>query len=138
LAHYERLSGDSVFREADALVAFAETHGVDIRTHAVLDQVRDDGFCLKPSSRAWPNTERIKAHLALFELAQRDPRPVVQGSVKLLLDRYLTPSGSWIDQFDGDGRAIAATAPASTFYHVFLAFAEVLRLEPRLSRVDAV
>ncbi len=137
LAHYERLSGDSVLREADALVAFAETHGVDVRTQAVRDQVRDDGFCLTASSRTWPNTERIKAHLALFELAERDPRPAVHGSVMLLLDRYLTPSGSWIDQFDGDGRPIAAAAPASTFYHVFLAFAEVLRLEPRLSRVDA-
>jgi N-acylglucosamine 2-epimerase/mannose-6-phosphate isomerase len=134
LAQYQRLTGEDVSREAEALVAFAERHGVDPASHATFNQVRDDGAPIDPASRTWPNTERVKAHVALYELLGRDPTVPVTQSTRLLLDRYLnaTPPGSWIDNFDALGRPLAKTAPTSTLYHVFLAFAEVLRLEGRL------
>src|SRR5262249_34569965 len=124
-------------REAAALVDFAERYGVDPASHATYDEVRDDGAPLKRSSRTWPNTERIKGHLALFELEGRDPRAAVADSARLLLDRYLnvTPYGSWIDQFDAEGKSMSKAAPTSTLYHVFLAFSEVLRLEPKLAQL---
>lgn len=134
LAQYHRLTGREVVNEAQALVEFAE-RCVDPETFAVFDEVRDDGLAVRATSRTWPNAERIKGHLALFELAGRDPRAAVNGSARLLFDRYLSapPHGSWIDQFDAGGNPIATTAPASTLYHLFLAFAEVLRLEPALA-----
>ena len=97
--------------------------------------VQDDGTAIDRGSRTWPNTERIKGHLALFELDGRPPHGPVAGSARLLLDRYLNvePRGGWIDHFDPGGRQIATAVPTSTLYHVFLAFAEVLRLESRLS-----
>lgn len=54
----------------------------------------------------------------------------MRSSVGLLMDRYLahTPRGAWIDAFDAEGNSIVKTIPASTLYHVFLAFAEVLRV----------
>ncbi|MEZ6023925.1 MAG: AGE family epimerase/isomerase [Hyphomonadaceae bacterium] len=115
LAQYQRLSGEDVIAEAKALTAFAEAHGVDPQSHAVYDAVRDDGAPLKRSSRSWTNTERIKAHLALFELTGADPREPVRQSVNLLLERYLaTPTrGAWIDQFDGEGRPMTDIVPAS-------------------------
>lgn len=133
LAQYHRLSGRDVTKEALGLTEFGELC-VDAARGAVPDEVRDDGMVLRSGSRTWPNTERIKAHLGLFELIGKDPRAAVNGSVRLLLGRYLTncPKGSWIDRFDAQGRPIATAAPASTFYHLFLAFAEVLRLEPAL------
>jgi mannose/cellobiose epimerase-like protein (N-acyl-D-glucosamine 2-epimerase family) len=70
--------------------------------------------------------------LALFELLGRDPRAPVATASRLLLDRYLKPNGAWIDRLDERGHTIAGPTPASTFYHVFLAFAEALRLEPLL------
>ncbi|MDX2275835.1 MAG: AGE family epimerase/isomerase [Hyphomonadaceae bacterium] len=134
LAQFQRISGTNMVKEAEALVAFAEAHGVDQASHVTFDEVRDDGAPLRKSSRTWPNTERIKGHLALFELTGADPRPAVAGSARLLLDRYLavTPRGGWIDQFDADGKPLSANMPTSTFYHVFLAFAEILRLQPKL------
>jgi mannose/cellobiose epimerase-like protein (N-acyl-D-glucosamine 2-epimerase family) len=134
LAQYQRHTGTVLEREAAALVDFAESCGVDRATHVTYNQVRDDGAPLDRGSRSWPNTERIKGHLALFELAGRDPRAAIAGSARLLLDRYLavTPRGAWIDAFDAERRPLSKTAPASTLYHVFLAFAELLRLEPRL------
>jgi mannose/cellobiose epimerase-like protein (N-acyl-D-glucosamine 2-epimerase family) len=136
LASCQRLSGLDLGAEAAALVDFSERYGVDPATHVTFNQIRDDGAAMDRGSRSWPNTERIKGHLALFELTGRDPRPAVAGSARLLLDRYLavTPRGSWIDQFDEAGRPMSTAAPTSTLYHVFLAFAEILRLEPRLTR----
>ena len=33
-------------------------------------------------------------------------------------------AGAWYDQFDGEGRSLVATIPASSFYHVLCAVAE--------------
>lgn len=134
LVQYGRLSGDNVSAEAAALVDFAERFGVDPQTQVAFQAVRDDGAPIDRGSRTWPNTERIKGWLALFESAGRDPRAALAGSARLLLDRYLATEipGLWIDHFDAEGRPTSKTAPASTFYHVFLAFAEMLRLEPKL------
>jgi mannose/cellobiose epimerase-like protein (N-acyl-D-glucosamine 2-epimerase family) len=132
LAQYQRFSGDNVEQEAAALVDFAEAHGVDAALGMAFDTFDASGAPLQRTSRAWPNTERIKGHLALFELTGRDPRPAVASASRLLLDRYLLPYGAWIDRLNEQGEPAPGPAPASTFYHVFLAFAEVLRLEPVL------
>jgi mannose/cellobiose epimerase-like protein (N-acyl-D-glucosamine 2-epimerase family) len=104
----------------------------------VFDAVRDDGAQLRTTSRAWTNTERIKAWLALFELTGRDPRREVAGSLHLLFGRYFAglPLGLWRDQFDAEGQPLSKAVPASIVYHLFLAFSEVLRLQPRLIALD--
>jgi N-acylglucosamine 2-epimerase/mannose-6-phosphate isomerase len=134
LCTYQRLTGQDLGAEAAALVDFSERHGVNAATQVTFNRVRDDGLALDRGSRTWPNTERIKGHLALFETNGRDGRTAIAGSARVLLDRYLdvSPRGSWIDHFDADGRPIATAAPTSTLYHLFLAFAEILRLEERL------
>ncbi len=137
LAQYQKLSGVDFAREAETLVAVSELHGVDPQSQAVLNSVSDEGAPRDSSSRSWPNTERIKGWLGLYELTGRDPTPAVAASCRVLLDRYLAPPaprGAWTDHFDASGRAIAKAIPASILYHVFLAFAEVLRLEPKLSK----
>lgn len=135
LGEYHRQRRADVMTDAAALVDFAERFGVDPSSHAVFDEVRDDGAPLKTSSRTWPNTERIKGMLALFEFGDADTRPAIEASTRLLLERYLavSPRGSWMDQFDANGAPMAKAAPTSTMYHVFLAFAEILRLEAPLT-----
>jgi mannose/cellobiose epimerase-like protein (N-acyl-D-glucosamine 2-epimerase family) len=131
LTRYRALSGRDVAAPAAALTAFAERHGVDPVTQLTYNQVRDDGAALDSGSRTWPNTERIKAHLALFELTGADPRPAVSKTIAALFVNHLKadPAGSWIDRVDAARRPVALTAPTSTLYHLFLAFAEVLRLQ---------
>jgi N-acylglucosamine 2-epimerase/mannose-6-phosphate isomerase len=133
LTQFARLSGDATSAQAAALLEFAERAGVDAEGFA-FQLVRDDGAHLDRASRTWPNAERIKGHLALFEAFGHDPREPVASSTRLLLDRYLATEirGLWMDHFDAQRKPIAVNVPASTFYHVFLAFAEVLRLEARL------
>jgi len=132
LANHQRLTGRDHAATATGLAGFAEAHGVDPSTQVTFDAVRDDGQPLDRGSRTWPNTERIKGAIAIYELAGRDPRAALAGSAGLLLDRYLTPAGLWTDRFDEHGAPTIDTVPASTLYHVFLAFSELLRVAPAL------
>ena len=116
--------------EIRAAVAFAEKYGIDPETHITYNRVRDDGVAIDKGSRVWPNTERLKSSIALYELDGIDPASVIDPTCRLLLDRYLaygTP-GTWMDAYDADGAAATTSVPASTLYHLFLAFAEVLRI----------
>lgn len=125
-----KLLGLPLEAQIRALSSFAEKHGVDPATKITFNTVRDDGAPIDRASRTWPNTERIKAAIALHELDGVDPAPAIESSAAILFDRYLgrTLPGTWVDVVDANGKTVSGTAPASTFYHVFLAFAEVLRV----------
>jgi mannose/cellobiose epimerase-like protein (N-acyl-D-glucosamine 2-epimerase family) len=135
LAYYQRLTGEDVAGLAARSAVFAERHGVDPGTRAVYDALNEDGSVLRGSSRVWTNTERIKAALALYELDGRDPRGALATSTGLIFGRYFAGNlpGLWTDQFDASGKALSTATPASCVYHLFLAFAEMLRLEPRIA-----
>lgn len=135
LAQYQRLTGEDVGAIAARLAEFAERHGVDPSSGAVYDALSEDGSALRKSSRVWTNTERIKAALGLFELEGRDPRGAIATSTDLIVERYFAGNlaGLWTDQLDADGNALTSTTPASCVYHLFLAFSEMLRLEPRIA-----
>lgn len=122
--------GMDVGADIRAANRFAEMHGINPATGMVHNSVRDDGVVLDAGSRTWPNCERIKAAIALWELDGVDPGPVIDAAAGALLRRYLArqPAGIWMDAFDAEGHEAARTVPASTLYHVFLAFAEVLRI----------
>ena len=135
LAQYQRLSGDHIAADAQALVDWSEGCGVERASGAVYDAVGEGGAPLKRSSRTWTNTERIKGWLGLHEITGRDPSEAVTKTLDLLFGRYFAGSlpGVWVDQFDMEARAMTETVPASTVYHLLLAFSEVLRLAPQLS-----
>lgn len=134
LAQGERLLGGRRHELVRRLVETAERMGVDPASGLVVNLVRDDGVPLDRGSRAWPNTERIKGWLALFELTGADPSGPVCAAAAAVFDHYLAhpEPGAWIDRIDADGRPVPGLVPASTFYHVFLAFAELIRLGPAL------
>jgi N-acylglucosamine 2-epimerase/mannose-6-phosphate isomerase len=130
LAQHQKLTGADHTAIVRALVGCAEARGVDPRTQATFNRVRDDGLALDRGSRTWPNTERIKGWIGLHELTGVAADQPVAGSAKLLFDRYLTgpfPEGAWMDAFDAEGRPASEVIPTSTLYHLFLAFAEILR-----------
>jgi N-acylglucosamine 2-epimerase/mannose-6-phosphate isomerase len=122
--------GADVAEEIRSLVRQAERFGVDSASGVTYNAIRNDGAPLDRGSRTWPNTERIKAAVALYELDGVDPAPVIENVSELLLSRYLANAqpGLWMDAFDEHGKAESGVVPASTLYHVFLAFAEILRI----------
>ncbi len=129
LTQYARLADTPPPSEAVRLVQFAESLGVDPVTRFTYNQVDETGAVRDGGSRAWPNTERIKGHLAL-EGAAHDA--AADDAVRLLFARHLNvaPRGLWVDLFDANGAPVSKTVPASTLYHVFLAFSEHLRVRP--------
>lgn len=127
--------GMDLTAQADALFAFAEREGLDPSTRLADDSLNGDGREPRGTFRCWPQTEALKAQLAMFEHRGVDTRPRIAEIVGQLLDHYLAvdPVGGWQDQFGPDWTPLAAQIPASTLYHLVLAFTELLRLEPRLS-----
>lgn len=125
-----KLIGLDTADDIRAALRFAEEHGVDPADGATFNVLRDDGAVLNRASRCWPNCERIKGAVALYELDGVDPAPAIDAAASLLLSRYLAlePAGIWIDQFDESKQPVSPTVPASTLYHLFLAFAEALRI----------
>jgi mannose/cellobiose epimerase-like protein (N-acyl-D-glucosamine 2-epimerase family) len=128
-----KLLGMNLAPQIRALAQFAEQNGVDPATGITFNIVRDDGVPIDRASRTWPNTERIKAAIALHELDGVDPSAVIAGSGRVLFDRFLSQNtpGTWIDLVDVNGKPVPGNAPASSLYHVLLAFAEVLRVSDR-------
>ena len=72
----------------------------------------------------------IKAAIALYESHGVDPTPIIDQSTRLLFDRFLrtSPAGCWYDMVNERGWSVVGGSPASTLYHLFLAFSEVLRI----------
>ena len=138
LQNCRRLLGSDAAAPMGALARFSGQSGVNASTGAVMNKVRDDGAPIDAGSRTWPNTERLKAAVALYEHEGADPAPVIEKTGGVLLERYLTPhsgvtfpKGGWIDALDDKGAPIAEDMPASTLYHLMLAFAEVLRIRDK-------
>lgn len=131
LDRFERLSAEPTGVLRRGLVQFALKHGRDPRTGFFVDEVAPDGMVLKSSMRCWPQTEGLKAMLVLFERGEPWAKAEAVALARGLLDRYLavSPRGLWQDQFDRTGGALATNVPASTLYHVFLAFTELVRLQ---------
>ncbi len=125
--------------EARALYAFAEGRGLDPETRLADDGLDGEAMIPRRTFRAWPQTEALKANLAVFEHEGLDTRARVAEITSQLLDHYLgvEPAGLWQDRFGPGFAPMAKDVPTSTFYHLLVAFTELLRLEPQLSKAPA-
>ncbi|ODS10546.1 AGE family epimerase/isomerase [Vibrio scophthalmi] len=131
LNHYQKLSGTNVDVAVNKLNQFATQFGHNTNG-LVRDEILASGEPLRVTSRLWCQTEYLKATIALWE---RDPTSVrrteISRAVEQIFTYFLNPasSGLWIDQVDECGGVCNEHSPASTFYHIFLAFSEVLKLD---------
>ncbi|KCZ84846.1 N-acylglucosamine 2-epimerase [Hyphomonas adhaerens MHS-3] len=124
---YARATEMPVHARAEKLYAFA-CSTLDDEGRA-LQEVTREGAVADGSRRTWPQTEALKAHLAMFESTGDEAFAAAAcRSFDVLMDEYLTPEGGWIDQYDSTGKPMAHNMPASTGYHVVLAMAELMRI----------
>lgn len=110
------------------MIDVTEARGV--KDGLALQQVLDDFSPHDGSARLWPQTERLKA-AALAARITGDPKYfAMAASAADALKRYLaTPiPGLWYDRIDVNGRIVDEPAPASTFYHLVVAVAEISAL----------
>ncbi|WP_367990033.1 AGE family epimerase/isomerase [Vibrio sp. NTOU-M3] len=135
LNHYQKLTNADVTEQIEKLQRFAQIYGHN-PNQLVRDEVLSTGEALRPTSRLWCQTEYLKACIALWE---RNPTPIREAAISSAVDHifkyYIEPAekGLWVDQTDKYGFSQQPHSPASTFYHIFLAFAELIKAEKELS-----
>lgn len=112
--------------QADGLYRFGMKFGLDQHGLAI-DELRANGAVARASRRTWPQTELIKALVVMARDGDLKAAARLPFTVQTLMRTYLgTPTqGLWFDQFDAQGRTLDTHAPASTFYHLVMAFREL-------------
>ncbi|HTV71979.1 MAG TPA: mannose-1-phosphate guanylyltransferase/mannose-6-phosphate isomerase [Rhizobiaceae bacterium] len=113
---------------ARKLYASAIANGLNRATGLAYAAVSRQGIPLALSSRSWPQTEAIKAAIALDGTGGPDLKPEIEARVGRLFRWHIdpAPTGLWIDQIDERGRATATEVPASIFYHLVCALTQYL------------
>ena len=126
-----RWAGDKhVKARAVALKLIEVTEANGVRNGLALQQVLDDFSPHDASARLWPQTERLKAAALAARLTGEAKYFAIAASAAEALQRYLaTPiPGLWYDRIDVNGNIVDEPAPASTFYHLVAAVAEISAL----------
>ena len=135
IAHHGRLTGQDHRATMRRLIASGLRHGFDEASGLTVDQVDRSGKVIAASHRLWPQTEALKAVLAANEFLGEDCLGRLGKIVEAIFTHFLRPgplAGTWIDHFDANWRPIVTKIPASSFYHLSLAFFELLRLRDKL------
>ena len=128
LARHARLRADAGSRALAFKLYDWGTRGVVGRAPVALDAIDDQGRPLGGRARLWPQTEWLKASLLLAEEAQDgERRRLLANAADAMraLWTYLTPEGAWRDKRLAKGGFINEAAPASSFYHIMSAFAQM-------------
>ncbi len=119
---------DEIFPFARKLYASAVANGLNRATGLAYGSVTRHGLPVDTVSRSWPQTEAIKAAIALDGIAGPDMKPEIEARVGRLFRWHIDParSGLWIDRIDEQGRPCADQVPASIFYHMVTALTRYL------------
>jgi mannose/cellobiose epimerase-like protein (N-acyl-D-glucosamine 2-epimerase family) len=117
------------------LVTLAEQHGVDRQRGVVVNTLLTDKVVRDAQARLWPQTERIKAACAIAEASGEAQYWAAADEAARALQKYLdTPlPGLWYDKMTIDGTLIQEPSPASSFYHIVCAIAEMEHATKRAS-----
>jgi len=129
LRSFERITGCPTGRYRGQLLSLALRHR-DEMTGCLIDEADVEGKVRKSTRRLWPQTEIAKAWIAQAEGGEQGAVDEALEALVRLHRYYLSHPvpGGWYDQFDGDGRSLVDTIPASSFYHIICAIAEAERV----------
>jgi mannose/cellobiose epimerase-like protein (N-acyl-D-glucosamine 2-epimerase family) len=143
LDRYAILSGKQEALDlARSLFDTAFEHGRDPESGLILDAVCAKGEPLETDLRIWPNTEFLKAQIAMAERAGQPYSDGIEATIARVFHHYLIPNrieknanfapGFWIDYLkDGAKRLNCDHVPASTMYHIMFAFSEAIRFRDK-------
>jgi mannose/cellobiose epimerase-like protein (N-acyl-D-glucosamine 2-epimerase family) len=138
LTRWGRSRGEPWAHEAARRLYQTGRKGVDEARGVAVDALNDDLTLRSHQARLWPQTERLKAALILAEEAEGGARAaLLDDSRKALtgLQQYLEPSGLWRDRLLADGSFVDEPSPASSLYHIAVAWEQVRATAARLPEI---
>ncbi len=123
---YERCGRGTPFDIRERLYDRAVTLGADEQFHGFVDNLAAPRGGEHSAKRLWPQTEYLRASLAMARRGSRDAAAHAEKLIAALFHTYLAiePKGLWIDEFDACGAPSAMDVPASILYHLHEAAAE--------------
>jgi mannose/cellobiose epimerase-like protein (N-acyl-D-glucosamine 2-epimerase family) len=130
LGRWCRGTPGATLSKAERLVEIGETYG--IQRGVVVMGLLDDFTVTDGSARLWGQTERLKASLYLAKRGHHPRYWLAAASAVASLWKFLevrTP-GLWHDTLAADGQFVSSRVPASTFYHIVSAIAELVTACP--------
>lgn len=125
------LSCHALSRGDDRIMAAAKRlyahglRGVDAQRGVAVDAMDDTLAIREPRARLWPQTEWLRASLAMAALSagvERGLRLSEADRAMRALALYLRPNGTWHDRLEPSGSFVEEAAPASSLYHIVGAF----------------
>jgi mannose-6-phosphate isomerase len=119
LSRFSRATGREMAGAMRALYNFAARHGVEPVSGLLYNEIWADGRIKDAAKRLWPQTEQFKAQCVLG-------LPGAPATLDRIFRHFLEPAlvGTWVDRLNVHNVPLKGTVPASSFYHLFLAFAE--------------
>lgn len=122
-----RVHDSNVIAHGLRLIELGERDGVDRERGVAVNTLFANGVVLDGRARLWPQTERIKAACIAAETTRQPHYWQVASQAARSLLKYLdTPvSGMWRDTMNVDGSFVEQLVPASSFYHIAVAIAEL-------------
>ena len=132
---------EDVFPKVQRLAEIGETYGINDTTGLAMNGIWADLSTRDAESRLWPQTERIKAHVAVAEIGTDENE--VDGAIRHATDgarglrRYFDTdiTGLWHETLDANGHPVPAPARASSLYHIVCAIRELHRFVERHDRL---
>lgn len=131
---------DRPLAAARRLVEIGESRGVDPVRDLAIAVLDGDLAVVDPVMRLWPQTERLKAHLALADASVDAADAAAHAALALRATRGIARfldhprPGLWWDLMAADGRFSTEPTRASSLYHVVCA---VIELDARLARAGS-
>jgi len=120
LGRFGRATGRDMTEPMRALYDSTVRCGTEIASGLLYNEIWADGRVKDVAKRLWPQTEQLKAQCALG-------LPGAQATLDRIFRHFLEPAlvGAWVDRLNIHNVPLKGPVPASSFYHLFLAFAEI-------------
>ena len=138
LARWRDHGGDVDLSVIRGLYAAADANGVDRTRSLALGELWMDGSVKDAGARMWPQTERMKAALAMARLWPEEQARFEADAVDAWagVQRFIFPEnrGLFRDKMKADGAFIAEGALASSLFHIVCAISELVRYANREAR----
>lgn len=128
LARWSGMGGRPDGHDAAARLYRAGLAGVDRARGVTVEALADDFSVLEPRARLWGQTERLRASMLFGDEAELAAAAL---AVRRFLEAAPRP-GLWREHLRADGRFVEEPAPASSFYHLIGAIADL----PKSRRPD--